>query len=155
MAVATPPQSLPSSSDNLIAPPGPAELAVVQTLAYALANPERYSVGLTIDGQPLPTPGPVLAAMRRLCEHLAAGRAVTLIPHRTTLTPRQAAELLGISRPYLMRLLQQGQLHSSKVGAHHRLTLDEVLRYRARRDADFEATMDEMTLEAEEAGGYR
>ncbi|HVS41321.1 MAG TPA: excisionase family DNA-binding protein [Candidatus Dormibacteraeota bacterium] len=155
MAIASPPPLMssasaenPYSSGNLIAPPSIDEIRFAEILAEALANP-RHFVGLNIDGSAVAMPQSLHAAVRRLCQHLAAGRAVTLTPHRTTLTPRQAAELLGVSRPHVMKLLHLGDLHSSKVGAHHRLALEEVLRYRAQRDAEFEAAMDEFAEETE------
>lgn len=58
---------------------------------------------------------------------LHAGKAVTIAPQSMTLTTQQAADLLGVSRPTVVRLIKSGELAAERIGNRHRLVLDDVL----------------------------
>lgn len=64
---------------------------------------------------------------------LHAGKAVTIAPQSMTLTTQQAADLLGVSRPTVVRLIKSGELAAERIGNRHRLVLDDVLAYREAR----------------------
>jgi excisionase family DNA binding protein len=66
---------------------------------------------------------------------LAAGKAVTVSPTEPQLTTQQAADLLGVSRPTVVRLIESGELVAERIGNRRRLLLGEVLAYRERRRA--------------------
>lgn len=66
---------------------------------------------------------------------LHAGKAVTIAPQSMTLTTQQAADLLGVSRPTVVRLIKSGELAAERIGNRHRLVLDDVLAYREARPA--------------------
>ncbi|WP_066908553.1 helix-turn-helix domain-containing protein [Millisia brevis] len=61
---------------------------------------------------------------------LEAGKAVTVAPQNLTLTTQEAADLLGVSRPTVVRLIRTGELAAERIGNRHRLRLDDVLAYR-------------------------
>ena len=69
-----------------------------------------------------------------LLEDLAAGRAVQVITLKDEIGTQQAAELLNVSRPYLVKLVETGALPHRKVGPRRRLHLEDVLSFRARMD---------------------
>ncbi len=99
-------------------------------------------------------PGAVLLLMDIL-EAMAAGRGVTLIPENAELTTVQAADVLNVSRPFLIKLLEEKALPCRKVGAHRRVRMEDVMAYKARIDADREAVLDRLVAEAQESGmGY-
>lgn len=75
---------------------------------------------------------------------LRAGQAVTVAPHSTTLTTQEAANLLGISRPTLVTLLNKGEIPFERLGSHRRLKLVDVLAYRDRRREAQYAALDAM-----------
>jgi excisionase family DNA binding protein len=79
-------------------------------------------------------------AVLALLEELASGNAVHLVPADAELTTQQAADLLGISRTYVVRLIDDGKLSAHLVGTHRRLRAADVLAYRARRSERLAAT---------------
>lgn len=83
------------------------------------------------------------AAIRMVVEALSRGQAVSVVPQSHVLTTQQAADLLGVSRPTLIRLLEANRLPYQQVNSHRRLLLDDVLRYREeRRQAQYQFLAD-------------
>ena len=80
-------------------------------------------------------PRDVHRALVQIVAALKTGRAVTVAPQSTTLTTQQAADLLGVSRPTIVKLLERGEIAHERVGSRRRLRLQDVLSYRTRRRA--------------------
>lgn len=100
-------------------------------------------------------PREMLGFLTRLLAHIANGHAVTLIPVEAELTSQQAADLLGVSRPYLVKLLDEDVIPHHKVGRHRRVRANDLLVYKQRRDAEARKAADELTAQAQELGmGY-
>jgi excisionase family DNA binding protein len=85
---------------------------------------------------------------------LRTGAAVSIVPYDTVLTSQQAADYLGVSRPYLISILDNEGVEYSYVGTHRRISLNEIEKYRVRRDAERRNILDSMTREAYEMGLY-
>ena len=85
---------------------------------------------------------------------VADGREVRVVPADRDLTTGQAADILGVSRQYLVRLLDDGTIASYLVGSHRRIRLGDLLRFKAERDKKRRTALREMVREAEASGLY-
>jgi excisionase family DNA binding protein len=98
------------------------------------------------------------SALRLLVEilsELAAGNAVKVVPVHAELTTQEAADLLNVSRPHLIKLLEEGALAFHRTGKHRRVRFADIMQFKARRDAASEQAMKELTRQAQELNmGY-
>lgn len=89
-----------------------------------------------------------------IVEQLKAGNGISVIPMHAELTTVEAAELLNVSRPFLIKQIEAGKIPHHMVGTHRRLRLADVLAYRDHMDTRAEEALDAMVSEAEELGLY-
>ncbi len=99
-------------------------------------------------------PESVYRALLTVVEIMAAGDAVTIVPLHRQLTTNEAANLLHVSRPFLIKLLESSAIPYSKTGSHRRIRLADVLAYRERRDAECTAHLDAILAEGQTTGTY-
>ncbi|HND33151.1 MAG TPA: helix-turn-helix domain-containing protein [Myxococcota bacterium] len=112
--------------------------------------PLRLSVGDT--AVPVALPTEAIALLVRILAHMANGDAVALVPIQAEVTTQQAADLLHVSRPYLIKLLEEGKLPYRRIGSHRRIPLRNLLAYKRQDDAERRAIADELTAEAQLLG---
>lgn len=96
----------------------------------------------------------LVVILRAVVEQLRAGNGVSVASVHAELTTVEAAEMLGVSRPHLVKLLEQGAMPHRMVGSHRRVRLVDVLAYRDRQDEQSRRALDELTAHAEELGLY-
>ena len=83
-------------------------------------------------------------------EQMANGNAISLIPLQAELTTKQAANLLNVSRPYLVKLLEEGAIPFRMVGSHRRVRVEDILAYKQKSYQERSKIMAELTAEAQE-----
>ena len=98
------------------------------------------------------------SALRLLVDilaELAGGNAVKVVPIHAELTTQEAADLLNVSRPHLVKLLEDGALPHHKTGKHRRVRFADLMQFKTQRDQDSERAMAELATQAQELGmGY-
>lgn len=105
-------------------------------------------------GENVPLPEQLRFLLKDIVKNLADGRSLILMPEDKQLTTQQAGELLGMSRPYVIRLLDAGEMPYNLVGKHRRIALRDVLAYAKRRAAARKTALNQMARDAYEAGLY-
>lgn len=145
--------SLPSRRDIEAAVASQRELA-----AFLSTKAETQRIEVFDDkNQPHPIELPT-AAVRLLVDilaELAEGNAVKVIPIHAEVTTQEAADVLNVSRPHVVKLLETGELPFHKTGKHRRIRFADLMDYKAKRDARSEAAMAELARQAQDLGmGY-
>lgn len=142
-------------------PPSPADAALARASGQLLSRYVRNDRSLTLQvsdadhPEPLELPAGAVELLMDILEAMAAGRGVTIIPENAELTTVKAAEVLNVSRPFLIKLLEEGVIPYRLVGKHRRIRMEDVMSYKARIDRDREATLDQLAAEAQQEGmGY-
>lgn len=135
--------------------PSEQETRQAQIIDLALrARATRSARLVAPTGQQFDLPDALDRAIRQAVRLLAQGRAVAIVPYDTMLTTQQAADLLNVSRPYLIRLLEGGHVPFHRVGTHRRIRFDDLMRYRAQRDAERRHHLARLTRLSQDLGLY-
>ncbi|WDZ91412.1 helix-turn-helix domain-containing protein [Nocardiopsis sp. HUAS JQ3] len=135
----------------------------IQAAASALPRIRRYldehhetltPVPVTVENsqEELLLPRSAVELLASVLAHMAAGRGVSIVPDHAELTTQQAADMLNVSRPHLIGLLQAGEIAYRKVGTHRRVRADSLLEYIGRDDQRRREAADELSAMTRELG---
>ncbi len=116
------------------------------------AAPLSVRVVGSLKEETLRIPAPAVKMLVRILEEMALGNAVTLIPVHAELTTQEAADMLNISRPSLIQLLDEAQIEYRKVGTHRRVRFKSLVSYKRRADAQRRAALAELVAYDQEIG---
>jgi excisionase family DNA binding protein len=106
------------------------------------------------EGEPRPLSPSVMRGLLALCMTFSRGESAAVVPLEVTLTTQEAADLLGVSRPHVIRLLEQGALPFERVGSHRRIRAEDVVAYRRRRQRQRRFALAALTEENARLGLY-
>jgi len=96
------------------------------------------------DGRAETLPNNLYSFLLRLLADLRAGQSITLLQSRHEFTTIEASKVLGMSRQFLVRLLEKGEIPFHKVGTHRRIYARDVLAYKAKRDLSRRKNLDDL-----------
>ena len=139
-------------SEPIFAPNSDA--TIMKQLDEELAQNQGVAKLVTPQGSEIRLPYSILKVLMEVVHEMARGNAVRVMPIHAELTTQQAAELLNVSRPFLVSLLEQGEIKYRKVGTHRRILLEDLLVYKDRRDRERLSALDELAKEEQRLGLY-
>jgi excisionase family DNA binding protein len=105
-------------------------------------------------GKRLDIPPTVYDVLRKVVELMAQGKSVTLLPDNQVVSTQRAADLLGMSRPFFIKLLETGAMAHHRVGNQRRVYLRDVLEFARKRDEERQAALERLSQQSFEAGLY-
>ncbi len=132
---------VPNDADTALAQESSRKLG--RLLGKARHDAVRVQVLSVDSAEPVVTlPAPALDLLLRILSEMAQGHAVTLVPHHAELTTQQAADVLNVSRPHFVKLLERGVVPFHKVGTHRRVLFRDVAAYKQRVMAESEEALE-------------
>jgi excisionase family DNA binding protein len=143
-----------------ILPPSESDAELARTAASRIIPFVRGQASQTAyltfaDGkESIVLPSGSLEIFNSILESMAAGHGIMIFPQYAELTTMEAADILNVSRPYLIGLLEKKEIPYRLVGRHRRIRMEDILEYKERIDREREAILDQMVAEAEELGLY-
>jgi excisionase family DNA binding protein len=105
-------------------------------------------------GERLNLPNTVYEVFTKVVELMAHGQSITLVPDKQVVTTQRAADLLGMSRPFFIKLLETGVMAHHRVGNQRRVYLRDVLEFARKRDEERQTALDRLSRDAFNAGLY-
>lgn len=142
-------------------PPSPADASLAREAGVLLKRVvgKRPAVRLRMelegsepDGEAVVLPESATRLLLHILDEMANGNAVALVPLQAELTTQQAADMLNVSRPLLVRLMEGGKLPHRKVGTHRRVRMDDLMAYRRVSEAERERALAELVEETRRLG---
>lgn len=130
--------------------PTPADRAVANQLRQLIAQHRTGDATLKVIDREASAPVEITLTpamsdvLLELLRHVGSGHAVTLVPIHEELTTQQAADLLNVSRPYLIGLIDKRELDHTLTGRHRRIKAQDVFAYKAKRDGERARALDEL-----------
>jgi excisionase family DNA binding protein len=137
--------------------PNQRESKLAQSSSYLLAKHGKKDLKVKLEGkeETITLPASAVQILKEALGEIAQGNAVTLVALDTELSTHEAAELLKVSRPFLIKLLEQGQIPHRKVGSHRRIELKDILAYKEKSDKERLKALRALVKEAQELNmGY-
>ncbi|MFI2026885.1 helix-turn-helix domain-containing protein [Streptomyces buecherae] len=130
--------------------------ALARVRSYLVEHQDASQIQVSVrdggDREPLVLPREAVELLASLLAHLGAGRAVSIVPSDAELTTQQAADMLHVSRPFLIGLLDAGEIEYRTVGTHRRITASSLLEYQREDDRRRRLAADELTKLGQEMG---
>ena len=144
--------TMPGEVQSNEVPISPAQQREIQDLYEKLRQMEAKLIGP--DGTTEVLPNNINSFLYGLLKDLRAGYSVTILQLGAALTTTDASKLLGMSRQFLVKLLEKNEIHFHYVGTHRRIYARDVLAYKAKRDAVRRKALDDLAQGEYQEGRY-
>ena len=150
-----------STPNNVVQLPTEQEVEEAKLSSRTLSkysNAERVQLsikGSNNESDDLILPGHALQILLDVLSEMSRGNAISIIPIHAELSTQEAANILNVSRPFLVGLLEKGDINFHKVGSHRRVLAKDVIEYKKRIDSERTLTLDKLAEESQKLGmGY-
>jgi excisionase family DNA binding protein len=150
--------------DKIIDIPNKEEQRVARNFVFALENKSKrifngpsdnVRIKISNDANFVNIPKKAFALLLEVLSNMAEGKSMTLIPSDADISTQQAADMLNVSRPHIVKLLETGAIPFKKVGAHRRIELKDLIKYEKRIKAAKEKNLSFLAKQAQELNlGY-
>ena len=126
----------------------------IAQLAQILSRESAQPKLVTSNGEEILLPESVCNILRQAVQAMASEQAVSIVRHNRELTTQQGANILNVSRPFIVKLLDEGAIPYIKVGSHRRIRFKDLIIYKEQRDTKRRKLLDQLIEMTEEAGLY-
>lgn len=145
--------------DPFIPTPKDIQMATESSRALAGISEKKSSTFKVVIGEKEKTtihiPPSVFRMLLNILTQMAAGNAVTIIPIHKELTTQEAAELLNVSRPFVIQLLEDGKIPFRKVGVRRKILFQDLMEYKQKDDMERSKILDQLVEESQKLNlGY-
>lgn len=140
--------TLPSEAESTLAK----ETSLFLASRTQSSDPLQFRLLDDPSAQTVKLPSSAVRMLIHILEEMARGNAVTLIPVHAELTTQEAADLLNISRPSLIQILDEGRIEYRRVGTHRRIRFEALMAYKRRADAERRAVLADLAAYDQELG---
>ncbi len=114
----------------------------------------QYFITDSRQEEPIELPAAAVAVLGDVLKFMSHGHGLTLFPRLSEVTSMEAADILNVSRPYVIKLLEEGAMPFRLVGRHRRISLRDLLAYKERSDRETDEALDELVALSQELGLY-
>jgi excisionase family DNA binding protein len=130
------------------------EQPVLRKIERILRHSECEPKLIAPDGEEIPLPASLSTILQQIISQLTHGNAVRVASIHEELTTQEAADILNVSRPYLIKLLEEGTIPFVKTGTHRRIRFSDLMAYKRYRDAERKRALAELAQMSQELGLY-
>ncbi len=111
---------------------------------------QELTISIVESGQKVHLPTSAVQMLMDILVNISQGNAVQIVPVHAELTTQKAADILMVSRPYLVKLLDEGKIQFRKVGSHRRIRYCDLLRFKEAEERARHAVLDELAMETQD-----
>lgn len=138
---------LPTEREVALAKEGSRELSMIMSTPEEV---QKITVCIGHTEKALHLPSSAVQLLMDILVNISQGNAVQVLPVHAEVTTQEAADILMVSRPYLVKLLDEGKLDHRKVGTHRRIRYNDLLRFKEQEELARKAALDELAADAQE-----
>lgn len=139
------PTSSPSEQEQEVA-----KVSAKQIARFLTKSKKKLQLQFEVGEEIVSIPRSAADMLHQILSHMAQGNAITLIPSHAELTTQEAADALNVSRPFLVKLLEDGKLPFRKVGTHRRVLFSDLMAYRQKAKLARLKVLEELQKQAQE-----
>ena len=141
---------LPTEEEQQVAKEGKEAL---DRISGKYRNPsDPIEIGLEGETEHVTLPASAFKFLTTILDLMAQGKAITIVPSDTEITTQQAADMLNVSRPYVVKLIEQGEISHHMVGTHRRIKLEDLESYKSKMEKKRSMALEELTKQSQELG---